>query len=116
MARTAFTVQAIAGAYPANFLMSTLTWTLADISNQNSFLLTGREIILVRNDDALTKNVTLTSIAGGTNKRVGNVTKAMTAGSYAAFSASELDGWIQSDGLFYLEADDADVFFAIIRY
>ncbi len=116
MARTVFTPQAIVGPYPANFLMSTLTWTLADISNQNRFLLTGREIILARNDDVAEKNVTLTSIAGGTNKRVGNVTKAMAASSYAAFSASELDGWIQSDGYFYLEADDADIFFAIIRY
>lgn len=116
MARTIYTPQEIVGPYPSNFLMSTLTWALADISNQNRFLLTGREIILARNDDVGTKNVTLTSIAGGTNKRVGNVTKAMGAGTYAAFSAAEMDGWIQSDGYFYLEADDADIFFAIIRY
>ncbi len=115
MARTAFTVQPIAGAYPADLLLTTITWTLADVVNQNSFVLTGREIILVRNDDVATKIVTLTSIADPQN-RVGNVTKSVLANGYAAFSAAELTGWIQSDGLFYLEADDADVFFAILRY
>ena len=115
MARTALTPQLIAGPYPSDFAMTTFTWTAADVSNQNSFILTGRELILVRNDDVATKICTLTSIADPQN-RVGNVTKSIAAGAYAAFSAAELTGWIQSTGLFHLECDDADMFFAILRY
>jgi len=115
MARTAFTVQTMTGPYPSNFLMDTLTFAAADTVNQNSFVYTGREIIIVENTDASTRNVTLTSIADDL-KRVGNVTKAVTANAFTVFKASELTGWIQSTGLFHLEGDHAGLLFAVIRY
>ena len=115
MARTALTVQALTGPFPAALTLDTLVWTAADISNLNSFVLTGREIILVRNDDASGQLVTLTSVADDKN-RVGNVTKTVATTAYAVFAATDISGWIQSDGLFYLDAPDADVFFSIIRF
>ena len=115
MARTALTVQTLTGPYPATLLMDTLTWTAADLANKNSVVFTGKEIIIARNDDAGEKNVIITSIADP-QKRVGNITKAMATGTYAIFLASALTGFIQADGLLYLEADDVEIFFAVVRF
>lgn len=114
MARTPLTVQQLTGPYPASLNLDDLVWTAADEINANSFALTGKEIILVRNDNVGVQTVTLTSIADPTS-RTGNVTKAVSAGEYAVFQASDLTGWMQSDGLFYLQAVVNDVFFSIIR-
>lgn len=114
MARTPFTVQQLTGPYPASLVMDSLTWAAADLANGNSFAFTGKEIIIVRNDDAATKNITLTSVVDPYGRSV-NVTKAILTGEYAIFQASDLTGWIQTDGLFYLSGDDVDLFIAVVR-
>lgn len=114
MARTALTVQQLSGPYPASLVMDDLTWAAADIANQNEVTLTGREIILARNDNAATKIVTITSIAGP-HGRVGNITKSILTTEYAMWQASGLAGWLQSDGKLYLEGDDVLILFAVLR-
>ena len=115
MARTSLTVQNLSGPYPNPLVLDALVWTAADIADFNDFLFTGREIILVRNDDVGAVVVTLSSIASDKG-RTGDVTLSVAAGAYAMFQASALAGWLQSGGKFHLSAPDADLFFAIIRY
>ncbi len=114
MARTALTVQVLTGPYPSDLGLDDLTWEAADSGNGNSFPFTGKEVILARNDDASGSLITLQSIADPTN-RTGNVTLTPATGDYAMFLASDLTGWMQSDGMFYLDAANVNVFFAIVR-
>lgn len=113
MARTAVTVTELSGPYATD--LDDITFEAADAANQNKFTFTGDEIILAWNQDASAHNVTLTSVADGHN-RTGNIsTRSVPANSIAAFQASEVAGWQQSDGAFYLEADNANVYFAVLR-
>ncbi len=114
MARTALTVQQLSGPYPAGLLMDDLTWVAMDVALKNSFPFTGREIIIVRNDNAATKNVILTAVTDPYQRSV-DVTKAILTTEYAIFLVSDITGWIQSDGSFYLEGDDAQLFVAVVR-
>lgn len=113
MARTALTITELAGPFATD--LDDLTFEAADTANQNKFTFTGDEIILAWNKDASPHNVTLTSVADPQN-RTGHIsTRSVPANTIAAFQATEIEGWQQSDGAFYLEADNAQVFFAILR-
>jgi len=112
MARTSLTPISVVGPYASD--LASITWTAADPTNKNQFVLTGRELILIRNNDASTHNVTLSSV-NDPYGRTGDITKSIPAGAYRAFWAGAVLGWIQSDGKFYLEADDANVEFAILK-
>jgi hypothetical protein len=114
MARTTLTIQQLVGPYPDPLNLTNLTFAAADVANMNDFVFTGRELIIARNTDASTRNVTLTSIKDDLN-RVGNVTRALLTNEFAIFEALKLSGWLQSDGKFYLQADHANVLFAIVR-
>lgn len=113
MARTTLTPVEVNGPYDTS--LSTVTWTAADTSNDNQFTLTGRELILIRNQDgANAHNVTLTSIADPYG-RTGDITASVAASGYRAFWVGALLGWLQSDGKFYLEADSTQIEFAILK-
>lgn len=117
MPRTALTVQTLKGPHPGTVAADALdiVWTAADDANLNDFLYTGREIILVRNDNVGAQTITLTSKLSSL-QRLGTVLDySLAAGEYAAFWAGDIAGWLQSDGKFYLEASANDVFFAILR-
>lgn len=115
MARTTLTVQQLSGPYPDPLNLDTLAFAAADVPNKNDFVFQGNEIIIARNTSgAATRNVTLTSVKDAL-KRTGDVTKAITLGTFAIFQASKLEGWQQADGRFYLEADNVEVTFAIVR-
>lgn len=117
MPRTALTVQTLKGPHPGTVAANALdiTWTAADDVNLNDFPHTGREVILVRNDNVAAQTFTLTSILSSL-KRLGTVTAySLGIGEYAAFWAGDIAGWKQTDGKFYLDAAANDVFFAILR-
>ena len=113
MARTDLSPIVAGGPYAG--ALDTIVFTAADVANKNAFKLTGRELILVQNTDASARNVTLTSVDDpyGRQETVGPVSVA--AGAVRAFWAGALPGWIQSDGKFYLEADNVAVTFAVVR-
>lgn len=119
MARTALTVQETPGRFPALPITADaadLAWTAADNVNKNSFALTGREIILVRNDNAGAQEITISSVVDAYNREGDIEAYSVGIGEYAMFGPIPLDGFRQSDGLCYLEAAVADVYFAIIRF
>ena len=119
MARTSLTPNAPLGPYPslppsANAL--DLTWTAADTVNKNQFNFNGPKLILARNSHAVTAyTVTLTSKVDNRN-RTGDITSySLDAGDVMAFKIDSSEGWQQSDGYVYLEANNASVLFAIIN-
>ena len=117
MARTALTVQDVPGKYPGSIGAGAadFTWTLADIVDKNSFPCTGREILLVRNDDVSPQTVTINSVADP-YKRTQDITAySLAAADYAFFGPFPVVGWRQADGHVYFEASDVDVFFAVVR-
>jgi hypothetical protein len=114
MPRVNHTPQLLSGSYPANAQMDTLTFLAADPANDEQFSITGQEIIIARNTGASTRNVIITAVADRF-KRTTNVTKAIAAGAFAMFGPVELEGWMQSDGKLYFEADNAEVTFAVIK-
>jgi len=92
-----------------------VTWTAADVANKNQFALTANEIILIRNTNgAGAHNVTLTSVDDPYG-RAENITESVAASGHRAFRATDLTGWRQTDGKFYLEADNAQIEFAILK-
>ena len=115
MGRTALTVLPLSGPYPNPLTLDALTWEAFDVVNDNDFVLTGREIILIRNDDVGAQLVTLESIASDKG-RTGDVTLTVAAAAYAMYQASSLGGWLQAGGKFFLKAADADVKVAIVQY
>lgn len=94
-----------------------MVFTPLVVVNGAKFLFTGREIIHVRNVHATDPfTVTLVSIADNAQKRTKDVVYTLQAGDQAFFGPFSLDGWLQSDGYFYLDGSDASIEFCVIRF
>lgn len=112
MARTNLTKTSLSGAYAG--ATDLLTMTAADTTNQNAFTLARHDIVVIHNTDTGSHNITLTS-ADDPYGRQEDITESIGAGAIKAFGAVQLKGWLQSDGKFYLEADNAAVEFGILQ-
>jgi hypothetical protein len=117
LAITSISSQIPVGPYPGTVGAGALaiTFTAADVSNGNSFPITGREVLLIWNSDSIAHTVTLTSVTD-LRGRSGDVTAySVAATSYAAFNfRAGLEGWRQSDGTIHFSASDATVKFAVL--
>ena len=92
------------------------TWTAADQANDgNDTPHTGREIILVRNDNVGAQTVTVHSIADPYNREGDIAAYSLAAGDYAAFGPFQGAAWRQTDGKLWFNGSAADVFFAVLR-
>lgn len=92
-----------------------LTWTAADVSNSNSFTMSGKEIIYVWNTDASAHTVTLTSAPDQLGRTKDITAYSVGASKIARFGPFATLGWKQSTGKFHLQANDTTVKFAIVR-
>ena len=114
--RTVLTKNKAPGGYDSGG--AALVWTAADVDNKNRFLATGREILLVRNENEAAQTVTITAV-DDPFKRKEDASKELAIGSvaptFAVFQMFPTIGWQQSDGYIYLEAAAADVYFAVIE-
>lgn len=113
MARTALTPVEC----PAKWaiLPTKITWTAADNVNGNSVAFTGKEILLVRNDNVGAQVVTVTS-APDKYGRTGNQTHTIPASEYWIFgSPFPAEGWVQADTTLYIDGAAADVFFCVLK-
>jgi len=122
MARLSITVQEPAGFWPALPLTAgaeDFTWTAsgADFADGFSFTNTGREIILVRNDNVGAQTVTISSVAIDPSKRSGDITTySMGAADYAWFGPFKPEGWNQSGtSLLYGAVSAADLYIVVVR-
>jgi hypothetical protein len=106
-------------ATPLTALSAALVFTPADVANGNSFVSTGRELILVMNTGAAPGTVTINSVADPT-ARTGDVTAySLPIGSvtpqFAVHGPLPLAGWAQADGTVHLQGSAATVWFCIVR-
>ncbi len=116
MAATPLPIITPLGSYPAlpiTALAANFVFTAGDNVNTNSFVSTGREIVLVTASAPGT--VTFTSVADGLN-RTGDINAyAVGTGLFAIFGPLLKTGWSNSAGLVIVTPSAATVTFAVIR-
>lgn len=112
MARQTHTAVTSTGKYPTAPV--TLTATAADATNFEETAHTGREVIIFRNSGASSRNITITSVADNRN-RSGDVTFALAAGAIKAIGPLGIEGWRQSNGMLYFQANHAEVLISVLR-
>lgn len=95
-----------------------ITWAAADVANGNYFTCTGREILLVwNNGGGSAYYVTITSV-DDEKQRSENVTEYdVGINEVAAFTqgATNSRGWKQTNGQVYIDGENADLDFAVLR-
>jgi hypothetical protein len=92
-----------------------LTMTAADASNKEEVTFTGAEIVIAHNTGASEHTVTISSVVDALG-RTGDVSAyALAAGDYAVFGPLDIEGWRQSAGKLYFEANDAEVKFGVVK-
>ena len=121
MARLSLTVQSPPGFWPSLALTANaadFTWTAAgaDFADGFSFVNTGREILLARNDNAVAKTITITSVVDEFN-RLGHITSySMIQNDLAWFGPFKPSGWNQAGtNLVYGAANVADMYLVVCR-
>jgi hypothetical protein len=75
-----------------------LTWESSDVTLGNSFVNTGREIILVKNGDSVSREIRITAVDDPKFARATNKTVAVAAGEVALIGPLRGGGWNQTDG------------------
>ena len=111
------TVLAKYPALPLTVNSADIVWTAsgADFADGAKFTLTGREVLLIRNDNAGAQTVTITSVIDDKN-RTGDITAySIGIGEYAVMPPFSPEGWMQTDGCLYFAASAADLYFAVLR-
>lgn len=117
MTATALPIVTVKDSFDAVTALSlNYVYTAADVANGNSFVSTGREIVLVQNTDSGGHHVSVVSVADAFG-RTGDITAyAVAAGLFSVLPyLSGAAGWKQTDGTIHLSADDATVKFAVLR-
>jgi len=120
MAILDLTPQTVIAKYPATPLTANaadFTWTAAgaDFADKAQFPHTGKELILVRNDNVGAQTVTIESRVDTFNREGDITTYSVGIGEYAVFGPFPIEGWRQTTGYLTLAASAADVSFAILR-
>ena len=118
MARTALTIQtppnlnATIGALGAQLL-----FTAADTVNFNSFVASGREIVIVYNSAASAGTVTINSVADQLGRTADITAYSIPATSYAFFGPFPLNGWAQTTvpKTINLQGSAATITFAVVQ-
>jgi hypothetical protein len=89
-------------------------FTAADATNFNSFVSTGRELLLIQNSGASPYTVTVHSVVDSRN-RTGDITAySLAAGTFAVLGPFFIPGWLESDGTVWVDASNAAILFAVI--
>jgi hypothetical protein len=117
MPRTTITKKTAPGGYPILPVTADsldLAMTAADVANKNQFAAGGNDLLIAQNSGASPYTFSVTSVADE-KKRTGDVSAySLGAGELAILGPFPAAGWMQPDGMIYLEANNAAVKFAII--
>jgi hypothetical protein len=95
-----------------------LPMTAMDASNGNSFVATGREILLFQNTDSVAHTVTVTSVAdalGRTDASLTTYSLSATPG-LSAIEMKYLAGWLESNGSDFLVTSSALVKVCVLQH
>lgn len=102
-------------ALPVSVNSLDFVFTAADAVNKEQFVPGANTLLIVKNAHAtLAKTFTLTSKADAKNRTGDVTTYSLGVGEYAAFLFKK-DGWMQSDGRIYMEAESNDIRYAVIE-
>ena len=115
MARTALTKTTAPGGYGASLAGANLTLAAADISNLNSFVANGNDLVIAQNTGVSAYTVTITSAPDAYGRTGDIATESLAAGEIHIFGPFPLPGWQQTDGSIYLQASNAAVKFGIVK-
>lgn len=103
---------------PVVALSAAIAFTTADAVS-NTFVSTGRELLLVRNTGAVPRTVTVTSVADQINRTGDIAAYSLPIGSvtpqFAVLGPFPAQGWKQSDGTIVVAGSSVDIAFAVIR-
>jgi len=92
------------------------TWTACDNVNGNSYVATGREIILVNNTAGSSGTFTVSSLPDALGRSDASLTAySVAAAAYTAIQMKYLTGWLQSGGTVNLSCSAATMKFAILQ-
>lgn len=121
MARTPIAIQSPPGAYPIlplTALQAQLLFAASDASaapNGNSFVSTGRELLLVYNSAGAPGTVTVASVADALQRTGDITTYSVPAGAWAMLGPFSQTGWKQSDGTVYVNTSATTMQVAVVR-
>ena len=114
MARVTLTPVAVGGKWPT--APTALAMTAADAPNKEQVAITGREIIIARNTGVGARTITVTSVANPADNRTQHITAySIGAGLQVMFGPLAPEGWRQTDGKLYIEAEHAEVLWSVIQ-
>lgn len=115
---TVITVQTIKGPFEA-IAANGADYTMAagTVTDGDTFVCTGREILLCRNINVAAKTITITSIADETNRTEDITTYSIGASEYAVFGVglTNSKGWKSTAGTIRITVEHADVLVAVLR-
>jgi hypothetical protein len=101
------------GAYAGEW--EEVVWTAADPTDKEQFTVTGREVLLIRNTSADTPyHATITSVDDPFGRSEDISAVDIPFGDTVVWGPTRLEGWQQSDGNLYLEAENAAIEFAVV--
>ena len=113
MARQTLTKTAAPGPDPTAGVA--VTMTAADTGNFEQFTWTGREVIIVQNTHASTTyTYTLTSVADERGRTLDITTQNIVAGAIHVIGPLSSQGWRQTNGYIYMQANNASVKWGVI--
>mgnify|MGYP001582105566 CR=1 FL=1 len=119
MAQTALTVQTAKKPFEAIIANGAdFVFTAADVANGNSFVCTGKEVLLVYNIHATLPYTFGVTSVDDEKGRVEDITAySLAALEFAVLGVglTNAQGWKQSSGLVYLVAENASIKFAVLR-
>lgn len=113
MARTTLTPIASTSNYPT--VPQLFAFTAGDVANGLQFTMSGKDLILIFNNDAAPQTVTINSVADPYG-RTGDITAfSMAAGTYYLAGPLPKLGYQQAGGFCFLTSSTVTVKFAIIQ-
>lgn len=116
MARTALTITTSQGSYGGYAAgAADMTMAAADLGNKNLFTASGRDLVVAHNTGGSARTITITSTDDRYGRPEDIAAYSLGAGEYAIFGPFKKHGWIQTDGTIYLEANNAEVKFGIVK-
>lgn len=93
----------------------TVTFSAADATDKNRFVLTGKELIIAWNTDpANPYTVTITSSADDKGRTKDITAESLAANTFKMYGPLAKLGWVQTGGYLHLEANNAAIKFAVI--
>lgn len=115
---TVITVQTMKGPFEAiSANGADFIWAAGTVTDGDTFVCTGREILLAHNVNVAAKTITIVSVNDETNRAEDITTYSIGAGEYAAFGQglTNSKGWKSSSGTIRVTVEHADVMLAVLR-